>query len=82
MSMPLTIESRLITMGKEKRVQEKENVFEVEFEGYHLFPLEEDIEVMRNEQSDQIGTAKVLEVTLGSNKTRCKYKLISLFSVN
>lgn len=82
MSMPLAIEWKLITHGKEKRIDGKENLFEISFDGFKLFPLNETIELRRNDVSDQIGIGKIVELTWRDEKTICKYQLISLYNVN
>ena len=82
MTMPLTIEWKLVTNGTEKRVADQENHFSVELAGYKLFPIEERIEIRRHLESDQIGFGKVVELTWKNNQTICTYQLLSLYSVN
>ncbi|MCP3030757.1 DUF2584 domain-containing protein [Halobacillus sp. A1] len=82
MSTPLSMEWTLITGGKEKRVNPDENLFEITFEGYKLFPMNETIEIKRNIRADQIGSGEIKELLLKDNTTICKYRLISLHSVN
>ncbi|MCD5322916.1 MULTISPECIES: DUF2584 family protein [Pontibacillus] len=82
MSMPLSLETRIITFGDEKRVEEKENVFELYLDRYCLFPVDELVEVLRTEDSEQTGTAKIVEMTWANGQTRLVYRLISLYSVN
>lgn len=82
MNMPLTLEWNIITEGEEKRFGEKENVFELNLPGYRLFPVDQLLDIMRHEDSDQIGSAKVIELTWADNTTRIKYILVSLYSVN
>ncbi|MDC3415315.1 DUF2584 family protein [Aquibacillus salsiterrae] len=82
MSMPLSIEWRLVTQGKEKRLENTNNMFELSFEGYTFFPINQLIEITRHPSSDQIGSGKIVELTWKDNKTICKYQLLSLFNVN
>ncbi|MFD1018412.1 DUF2584 family protein [Thalassobacillus hwangdonensis] len=82
MSTPLSMEWKLLTGGKEKRIDVNDNIFEITFDGYMIFPMEEDIDIMRHKDSDQIGSARVVELTFKSGMTICKYQLISLYSVN
>ncbi|WP_186577741.1 DUF2584 family protein [Aquibacillus kalidii] len=82
MSMPMAIEWKLITYGKEKRIKGQDNLFEITFDGYKLFPLNETIELRRNDVSDQIGSGEIVELTWKDNTTVCKYQLISLYNVN
>ncbi|WP_082234049.1 DUF2584 family protein [Halobacillus massiliensis] len=82
MSTPLSMEWTIITNGKEKRVFPNDNLFEITFEGYKIFPLNERIEIKRNPRADQIGSGQIEELILKENSTVCKYRLISLHSVN
>jgi len=82
MTMPLTIEWKLVTNGTEKRVTDQENHFYVELAGYKLYPIEKRIEISRHQESDQIGFGKVVELTWKDNHTICTYQLVSLYSVN
>lgn len=82
MSMPLMIEWKLITHGKEKRIPDHENQFEIEFDEYILFPINQEIDIKRHHDSDQIGRGKVIELTWKENHTYCHYKLTSLHNVN
>ncbi|GAA5415316.1 uncharacterized protein YtmB [Paraliobacillus ryukyuensis] len=82
MSMPMSFEWRLVTEGNEKRVANKDNFFSIVLDGYRLFPLEEEIEIRRHQDADQIGYGKVVEITWKANRTICTYQLISLYSVN
>ncbi|KGP93064.1 hypothetical protein N780_12115 [Pontibacillus chungwhensis BH030062] len=82
MTMPLSLDTKIITLGKEKRVQEKENVFELYLDQYCLFPIDELLEISRTADSEQTGTAKIVEMTWARGQTRLVYQLISLYSVN
>ncbi|UOR12524.1 DUF2584 family protein [Halobacillus amylolyticus] len=82
MSTPLSMEWSLITQGNEQRVYSNDNLFQVVFDGYKLFPMNEKLDVRRTRKSDQIGTGMIEEIVLKDNTTICKYRLISLYSVN
>lgn len=82
MTMPLTIETKLVTDGNEIRVVELENHFSIQLAGYWLFPMQERIEIRRHQESDQIGFGKVVELTWKDGQTTCMYQLLSLYSVN
>ncbi|SDI99225.1 DUF2584 family protein [Salimicrobium halophilum] len=82
MATPFSMTWVLITEGKEKRLDPNDNLFEVVFDGYQLFPMNEHLEVRRHEKSDQIGTADIEQLTLKDGTTICHYRLISLYSVN
>ncbi len=80
--MPLSLENHILTYGKEVRRNELENLFEIHFEGYRLFPMNQTIEIKRDRDAMQIGQGKVVELMWKNGKTICKYKLHSLFNVN
>lgn len=80
--MPLSVEWVLITDGKEERNVNQENMFTIAFEGYKLFPVNQTIEIKRHNNSDQIGSGKIVELILKDNRTICTYQLVSLFNVN
>lgn len=80
--MPLEINWKLVTQGKETRIANQENMFEITLDGYKLFPIDDTIEIRRHRDSDQIGSGKIIELTWRNNKTICKYQLISLYNVN
>ncbi|MDC3412977.1 DUF2584 domain-containing protein [Aquibacillus sp. 3ASR75-11] len=82
MTMPFLIEWVLVTKGKEKRLTDQENMFQITLEGYRIFPIHQTIDIKRYNNSDQIGRGEILELTLKNNQTICKYRLVSLHSVN
>ncbi|MBM7552537.1 DUF2584 family protein [Thalassobacillus pellis] len=82
MPSPFTMEWNLITHGKEKRIDQADNIFEMDFEGYRIFPMGENIEIKRNDKADLIGIGKIVEIIFRDGRTICKYQLISLYSVN
>ncbi|MGI8315291.1 DUF2584 family protein [Halobacillus mangrovi] len=82
MSTPFTMEWLIITEGREKRVNEGENLFEIAYEGYKLFPINEPLEIRKYLSSNGIGFCVIEELILKDHSTHCKYRLISLNSVN
>ncbi|PKR78796.1 DUF2584 domain-containing protein [Halalkalibacillus sediminis] len=82
MAQPFMMEWKIVTHGKERRINEETDLFEIEFEGYKIFPILEPIKIMRKPESDQIGTAKIVKLTIEEGKTICHYHLVSLQSVN
>ncbi|MYL51742.1 DUF2584 family protein [Pontibacillus yanchengensis] len=82
MSMPLSLEWCIITHGEEMRVEEKENTFTLKLDGYQLFPIDQFIDIKRTDNAEQIGTAKVVEMSWFANTTVITYELISLYNVN
>ncbi|MFC0523244.1 DUF2584 family protein [Pontibacillus salicampi] len=82
MSMPLSMEWCIITQGNEQRIESKENTFTLTLKGYQLFPLDEFLDIKRTAQAEQIGTAKITEITWTNQATTLTYELVSLYSVN
>ncbi|MFG6114597.1 DUF2584 family protein [Halobacillus sp. MO56] len=82
MSTPFSMEWKMITEGQEKRINAEDNIFEITFDGYKIFPIEEIIEIKRHPDADLIGSGKVVELIFKNQQTTCKYQLISLYSVN
>ncbi|MBM7569890.1 DUF2584 family protein [Aquibacillus albus] len=82
MSMPLIIEWRLVTHGKEKRLKNQKNMFEIRFNQYKFFPINQRIEISRHDDSAPIGCGKIVELIWNDKETICKYQLVSLYNVN
>ncbi|ASF39625.1 MULTISPECIES: DUF2584 domain-containing protein [Halobacillus] len=82
MATPLSMEWILITNGKEQRLNDEDNLFEIVFEGYRIFPLNEKLEIKRTLKSEQLGAGIIEELTFKNHFTYCKYRLVSLHSVN
>ncbi|KZE64204.1 hypothetical protein AWM68_13960 [Fictibacillus phosphorivorans] len=80
MQMPMTMQSSLVTIGKEKRLEG--NVFEISLEGYKLFILDHPVPVQKKENSSPVGKAVIKEVTWKEDSTRLVYELIDLHGVN
>ncbi|TFB24017.1 DUF2584 family protein [Filobacillus milosensis] len=82
MPTPLIMEWVLITNGNEKRLSEEHDIFIIKFNGYKLFPIDETIEIKRNNRTKQVGIAKIVKLVFENNQTICHYQLLSLQSVN
>lgn len=82
MSTPISMEWVIYTEGKERRVNAEDNLFEMVMDGYKLFPLNEPLEIKRNKYSKIIGSGSIEELVLKNHTTTCKYRLLSLYSVN
>lgn len=82
MGTPINFETILRTEGKEKRIDSKENIFQLKLQGYHLFPLHQPIDIKRVKDTEEIGRAIIVELTLKEEQTICTYQLVSLSSVN
>ncbi|WP_017472149.1 DUF2584 family protein [Amphibacillus jilinensis] len=82
MTMPLTLEWTLVTEGQEERVEDQNNLFKMSIDGYRLYPIQDQIEIRRHKDSDQIGFGRIIELTWRDNRTFCIYQLDSLYSVN
>lgn len=82
MNMPLSLEWAIITNGNEQRIGEKDNVFHLQLSGYRLFPMDQEIDIMRHEDSEHIGTAIITETKWSNQYTSITYQLTSLYSVN
>jgi Protein of unknown function (DUF2584) len=80
MQMPMTMQSNLVTTGKEKRVEG--NMFEISLEGYKLFVLDHPVPVQKKENSSPVGKAVIKEVTWKAESTHLLYELIDLHGVN
>jgi hypothetical protein len=80
MQMPITMQSNLVTSGKEKRLEG--NRFEISLDGYKLFILDHPVPVFKKENSSPVGKAVIKEVTWKEESTHLVYELIDLHSVN
>ncbi|MFP7300444.1 DUF2584 domain-containing protein [Neobacillus niacini] len=80
MGMPFELNTMIVTKGREKRVEE--NLFQLEKEGYRLYPIEIPIDVRKTIESDTSGTAVIKKVEWQDSKTTLTYQLISLNSTN
>ncbi|MEH7106313.1 MULTISPECIES: DUF2584 domain-containing protein [Bacillaceae] len=80
MGMPLELNTLIVTKGREKRIEE--NLFELEKEGYRLYPIEIPVDVRKTLDCSSSGTALIKKVTWENNLTTITYQLISLNSTN
>jgi hypothetical protein len=80
MGMPFELNTLIITKGREKRVEE--NLFQLEKEGYRLYPIDIPIDVRKTLESDTSGTAVIKKVEWQNSSTMITYQLISLNSTN
>ena len=82
MSMPITFEWVLVTEGNQERVPDQPNSYKITLDGYHLFPIEQTIEIKRHKEKGHIGFGEILELRWHKQQTTCIYRLTSLQSVN
>ncbi|NWQ43093.1 DUF2584 domain-containing protein [Bacillus sp. EB106-08-02-XG196] len=80
MGMPFELNTLIVTKGREKRVEE--NLFQLEKEGYRLYPIDIPIDVRKTLESDTSGTAVIKKVEWQNSSTIITYQLISLNSTN
>lgn len=80
MGMPFELNTLIVTKGREKRVEE--NLFQLEKEGYRLYPIDIPIDVRKTLESDTSGTAVIKKVEWQNSRTMITYQLISLNSTN
>ncbi|MCU9614282.1 DUF2584 domain-containing protein [Caldibacillus lycopersici] len=80
MSMPIQLNTLIITEGKEKRLED--NNFQIQFDGYHLYPLNTPLAVQRAINEEVIGEGSISKLVLTDEKTTIIYKLTSLKSTN
>jgi hypothetical protein len=80
MQMPITMQTDLVTIGKENRIEG--NKFQITLEGYQLFILDHPFTLRKNENSSPIGKAVVKELTWKEKTTHLVYELIDLHGVN
>ena len=80
MGMPFELNTMIVTKGREKRVEE--NLFELEKEGYRLYPIDIPIDVRKTIDSETSGSGVIKKVEWQNNSTWITYQLISLNSTN
>ncbi|WP_170007997.1 DUF2584 family protein [Bacillus fonticola] len=78
--MRVTWETKLVTEGKAKRL--KQNTFELLLDGYHLFPIGEELTLYKTAASEPSGTATVSSLKWEADQTVLRYELHSLHSTN
>jgi histidinol-phosphate/aromatic aminotransferase/cobyric acid decarboxylase-like protein len=79
--MKFEMHTNIVTQDKEVRVDVENNLFELQVEGYHLYPLQEAVALYKSEK-EKIGTAVPQNISWGNGQTVLRYQLISLHSVN
>jgi Protein of unknown function (DUF2584) len=80
MGMPFELNTLIVTKGRETRVEE--NLFQLEKEGYRLYPIDIPIDVRKTLESDTSGSAVIKKVEWQNSSTMITYQLISLNSTN
>ncbi|WP_312857773.1 DUF2584 family protein [Bacillus haikouensis] len=70
----------LVTQGKEVRTED--NLFQLQKEGYRLYPMHTPVEIRTMEGSHSRGFALIEKILWHEEKTTIYYKLISLNSTN
>lgn len=83
MGMPLEMNWMIVTKGKEEKVMDKENYFELTKEGYRLYPLDiAVVEVRKTKEEAAIGLAEIKEMKWKNGYTTIIYVLKKLNGVN
>jgi hypothetical protein len=83
MGMPLEMNWMIVTKGKEEKVMDKENYFELTKEGYRLYPLDiAVVEVKKIKEEATIGLAEIKEMKWKDGYTTITYVLKELNGVN
>ncbi|MBL4951890.1 DUF2584 domain-containing protein [Neobacillus sp. OS1-32] len=80
MGMPLELNTLIVTKGREIRIEE--NLFQLEKEGYRLYPIEIPLDIRKTLESNSSGSALIKKLEWENNKTTITYQLISLNSTN
>ncbi len=73
--------TNIVTNDNEIRIDIENNLFELVLEGYHVYPLNESVALLKTEK-ERIGTAIPKKISWSDEKTIFQYQLISLHSVN
>lgn len=84
MNKPFYLKQKLFTNHNEKRISinHEKDEFEVILEGYFLFPVEEEINISKEENKTNFGKATIKKIIWENEKTTVRYVLNSLNSVN
>jgi hypothetical protein len=78
--MKMEMRSELVTNGCEKRMSG--DTFSLEQDGYTLYPLDRAISGKREENGKPFGKVKIESLTLENEKTKIRYRLLTLHTVN
>ncbi|MBO9129291.1 DUF2584 family protein [Bacillus sp. 165] len=79
--MKFEMHTNIVSFDKEIRMEGEHNQFELTLQGYHLFPIEQPLNLYKTEK-ELTGTAVVKAITWKQEHTEILYQLISLHSVN
>lgn len=80
MGMPVEFNTMIVTKGKEVRIDE--NTFELQKEGYRIYPIDIPIEVRKTKSGEMTGQAIIQKLELTNTNTMLTYRLINLNSTN
>ncbi len=80
MGMGLELNTMIVTKGNEMR--KEENLFQLQKEGYRLYPLHIPIEVRKTKESDTTGYGCIEKMEWQNQETTIIYRLVSLNSTN
>lgn len=80
MGMPVEFNTMIVTKGKEIRIDE--NTFELQKEGYRIYPIDIPVEVRKTKSGEITGQAIVQKLELTNTTTILTYRLINLNSTN
>ncbi|WP_064092719.1 DUF2584 domain-containing protein [Rossellomorea aquimaris] len=80
MGMGLELNTMIVTKGKE--VRKEKNLFQLQKDGYRLYPMHIPIEVRKTKESDPNGYGRIERMEWKDDKTTIVYQLISLNSTN
>ena len=79
--MELKMESVIVTNQNEMRY-EQTNEYQLNLDGYVMFPMDEPILIKKRKSGDSAGRAKVISLHWNAGKTTVVYELLKLHSVN
>lgn len=82
MTIPVTFQTVLSREGNEKRINGKENKFQLIRQGYEIYPLDKKIPVYKCNGQKLCGEGIITKMIWENNSTSIIYELISLKSVN
>jgi hypothetical protein len=80
MGMGLELNTMLVTKGKE--IRKEDNLFQLQKDGYRLYPMHTPIEIRTTRKSHSRGYARIEKIQWHEGKTTIFYKLISLNRTN
>ncbi|PGS48647.1 DUF2584 family protein [Bacillus sp. AFS041924] len=80
MSMPFEFNWLIVT--NEKAVRQENNLFSLELNGYHLYPIDTPINVSRKNDEKPFGVAIIQKLEWKNKTTYLGYELKAIDSVN